>query len=159
MNVRPRILCVSLTPIYRDARVLRQIGLLAQLGEVTTIGFGERPETATHHIRVPDGLSTLPQTVTGVAKLALRASKAAECSAPAAKWVLENVSERGRWDLVVANDARVLDLGFMLAAGKPVWADMHEWAPEERHMSPHGGYLLHRTCVICARSIYRRPHW
>lgn len=127
-----KILCISLTPIYRDARVLRQIGLLAQLGEVTTIGFGEKPENATHHIRVPDGLSTLPQTVTGVAKLALRASRAAERSAPAAKWVLENVAERGRWNLVVANDARVLDLGFALAAGKPVWADMHEWAPEER---------------------------
>lgn len=127
-----QILCISLTPIHRDARVLRQIGMLAKLGEVTTVGFGEKPAGATHHVQVPDGLSTLPQTIGGVAKLALRRHKAAECSAPAAQWVIEKVSQNGAWDLVVANDARVLDLGFTLAKGAPVWADMHEWAPEER---------------------------
>lgn len=112
--------------------MLRQIELLSKFGKVTTIGFGEKPAHATTHIQVPDGLTTLPQTFTGVAKLAFRANTAAECSAPAAKWVLINVPDRGVWDLVVSNDARVLDLGFALAAGKPVWADMHEWAPEER---------------------------
>lgn len=137
-----RILCVSLTPIERDARVLRQIGLLAELGEVTTVGFGERPAGATHHLRVPDGLATLPQTLTGVAKLAFRVHRSVERSAPAARYVLD---QRGRtggsgggrlldgpWDLVVANDARVLDLAFALAGDAPVWADLHEWAPEER---------------------------
>lgn len=126
-----QILCISLTPIERDARVLRQIGLLAELGEVTTIGFGDAPAGATRHIRVPDGLSTLPQTVSGVAKLAARAHRAAECSAPAARYVLDQAVP-GPWDLVVANDARVLDLAFRLAGDAPVWADLHEWAPEER---------------------------
>jgi hypothetical protein len=37
-----------------------------------------------------------------------------------------------RWDAVVANDARSLPAAFRLADGAPVWADMHEWAPEER---------------------------
>ncbi|UTX52773.1 hypothetical protein [Leucobacter aridicollis] len=132
-----RILCISLTPIERDARVLRQISLLAELGEVTSIGFGATPAGAAYHLRVPDGLATLPQTPAGVAKLALRAHRAAECGAPAARWVLEVgrdslAAPATGWDLVVANDARVLDLAFALADGAPVWADMHEWAPEER---------------------------
>lgn len=129
----PRILCISLTPVHRDARVLRQIRMLSEFGEVTTVGFGEKPQYAAHHIRVPDGLATLPQTVPGVARLALRLHRASECSSPAATWVLtERAGIGGEWDLVVANDARVLDLAFRLAGAAPVWADMHEWAPEER---------------------------
>ncbi|XPP27439.1 MAG: hypothetical protein ACNYNX_04435 [Leucobacter sp.] len=126
-----RILCISLSPIYRDARVLRQLGLLSEFGEVTTIGFGDKPEGAAHHIQVPDGLASLPQTLSGVVKLGLRAHRSAECSAPAAKWVLSQNVE-GPWDLVVANDARVLDLASRLAGDAPIWADLHEWAPEEQ---------------------------
>jgi hypothetical protein len=127
-----QILCISLTPIERDARVLRQIRLLSEFGEVTTVGFGEHPAYASHHIRVPDGLATLPQTPLGVLKLALRLHRQTECTSPAAHWVVKNFSSETRWDLVVANDARVLDLAFQLAGSSPVWADMHEWAPEER---------------------------
>lgn len=126
-----KILCISLTPIERDARVLRQIALLADLGDVTTVGFGNAPDRSRAHVQVPDGLATLPQTASGVAKLAARLHRSAECSSPAAEWVLRQ-ELAGPWDLVVANDARVLDLAFALADGAPVWADMHEWAPEER---------------------------
>lgn len=132
LNRQKKILCISLTPIYRDARVLRQIRMLAEFGEVTTVGFGPQPEHAHRHIRVPDGLSTLPQTPLGVVKLALRKHRALECAAPAAQWVLQHFAQRGGWDLVVANDARVLDLAFAYAQEGPVWADLHEWAPEER---------------------------
>lgn len=126
-----KILCISLSEIERDARVLRQIGLLAEFGEVTSIGFGGHPHGATRHIQVPSGLKTLPQTPLGVLKLALRMHRSAECSAPAAKWVLQQNIE-GPWDLVVANEARVLDVADRLAGGAPVWADLHEWAPGER---------------------------
>lgn len=129
-----RILCISLSEIERDARVLRQIGLLAEFGEVTTVGFGGRPAGATHHIQVPSGLKTLPQTPLGVLKLALRLHRSAECSSPASAWVLREGIEQiaGSWDLVVANEARALDLADRLAGGAPVWADLHEWAPGER---------------------------
>lgn len=40
--------------------------------------------------------------------------------------------ESGPYDLVVANDARALPLAFAAAKGAPVYADMHEWAAEER---------------------------
>lgn len=128
---RPRILCISLSLITSDARVLRQIALLAEFGDVTTIGFGDAPPGATDHIAVPRALKTLPQTIPGVLKLALRRWRAAELAAPAIAWSLRALAGR-RFDLVVANEARVLAMADRVADGAPVWADMHEWAPEER---------------------------
>lgn len=127
----PRILCISLSPIYRDARVLRQISVLQEFGAVTTVGYGDQPAGATEHVRVPDGLASLPQTPAGVANLALRRMRASELAAPAVGFARKRLAHRS-FDLVVANDARVLALAFDLAGAAPVWADMHEWAPEER---------------------------
>jgi len=131
MASRPKILCISLTPIMGDARVLRQIGVLSQFGDVTTVGFGAKPERATEHIEVPATLKTLPQTVVGVAALALRMLTRSELSAPAVRFALDALRGR-KYDLVVSNDARVLALAHEIADGAPVWADLHEWAPEER---------------------------
>lgn len=128
---RPRILCISLSHIVSDARVLRQISLLAEFGDVTTIGYGPAPVDATEHVVVPDELKTLPQTPSGVLKLALRRLSAAELAAPAIRWSHDALDGRS-FDLVVANEARVLALADRVAQGAPIWADMHEWAPEER---------------------------
>ncbi|MGO1684749.1 MAG: hypothetical protein ACTHYR_07215 [Brachybacterium sp.] len=128
---RPNLLVISLSPIHRDARVLRQLSVVAEFGHVTTIGYGPKPEGADEHLQVPDGLSTLPQTPLGIAKLGLRRLRAAELDAPASQWVLTALSGR-RFDVVIANEARILALADRVADGAPVWADMHEWAPEER---------------------------
>lgn len=127
----PRILCLSLSPIAGDARVLRQISILAEFGEVTTVGYGPLPPGATHHIEVPEGLASLPQTPSGVLKLALRRLKSAELDAPGVAYARESLADT-EWDLVVANEARILALAHDVAGSAPVWADMHEWAPEER---------------------------
>jgi len=128
---RPRILCISLSPIYRDSRVLRQIGILSEFADVTTVGYGKRPAGASEHIEVPESLPSLPQTVGGVLNLALRRWQKSELAAPGVAFIAQAL--RGRsFDLVVANEARVLGLAFHLAQGAPVWGDMHEWAPEER---------------------------
>lgn len=129
--MRPRILCISLSPLLSDSRVLRQLGMLAEFGDVTTVGFGEAPDMVAEHIRVPDGLPTLPQTPAGVLNLALRRWRASELAAPAVRFAHEALAGR-TFDLVVANEARALGLAHAVAAGAPVWADMHEWAPEER---------------------------
>jgi hypothetical protein len=128
---RPHILCISLSNVHVDARVLRQLSVLADFGEVTTIGFGPKPAGATHHIEVPAHLKTLPQTPRGVFNLALRRMRASELAAPAVSYSLRKL-EGMRFDLVVANEARVLALADRVAHGSPIWADMHEWAPEER---------------------------
>ncbi len=129
---KPRILCVSFSPIYADSRVLRQLEVLKQHGNVTTVGYGSAPEGVARHIEVPEGASSLPETPLGVAKLALHLHKAVELKAPGEKAVLEEVLSSGPYDLVVANDARAFPLAFAAAGGAPVLADMHEWAAEER---------------------------
>ncbi|MCK8466470.1 hypothetical protein M0722_04645 [Microbacterium sp. KSW4-16] len=130
-NERPRILCISLSPLRSDARVLRQISLLSEIGDVTTVGFGAAPDGVFAHHQVPEGLSTLPQTPLGIVRLALRMHRSAEISAPAVRWTANRVGGH-TFDLVVANEARALGVAHRIADGAPVWADMHEWAPEER---------------------------
>jgi hypothetical protein len=127
---RPRILCVSFSPLTRDARVLRQIGVLAQVGEVTTIGYGPAPDAASRHLSIDADRNSLPRHPSGVLKLATRQLRSAELAAPAARQALQ-LADGLRADLVVANDARALPVAHRLAAGAPVWADMHEWAAEE----------------------------
>ena len=128
---QPRILCISLSPIVRDARVLRQISVLREFGDVTTVGYGPSTDGVASHIEVPARLPSLPQTIGGVALLAMRRWRRAELSAPAVAYALAALKDQ-RFDLVVANDARVLALAHTVAGRAPVWADLHEWAPEER---------------------------
>ncbi len=127
-----RILCISFSPIHADSRVLRQLEVLRQHGEVTTVGYGPAPEGVERHIEVPEGASSLPETPLGVAKLALHLHNAVELCAPGEKAVRQETVDSGPYDLVVANDARALPLAFAAAGKAPVLADMHEWSPEER---------------------------
>ena len=129
---RPRILCVSFSPIHADSRVLRQVQALQAQGDVTTVGYGPPPEGVSRHFQVPDAASSLPETPLGVLKLAMRLHDSVELEAPGEKAVRQEVLDSGQYDLVVANDARALPLAFAAAKGAPVWADMHEWAAEER---------------------------
>jgi len=159
-----RILCVSFSPIHADSRVLRQVDALRAQGEVTTVGYGPAPQGVALHIRVPDRMSSLPETPLGVARLGLRLHKSVELSAPGEKAVLKEVLASGQYDLVVANDARALPLAFAAAKGAPIWADMHEWAAEERAtilvwrllVGPYMEYLcrkyLSRTTIVTSVS-------
>lgn len=109
---------------------MRHVRALAEVGDVVTCGFGPKPPGTVEHLRVEE-VPSLPQTPAGVAMLATRRLRRAERSAPAVRQA--GALLRGRsYDLVVANDARALPTAFDAAAGAPVWADMHEWAPQER---------------------------
>ncbi|MFC8922698.1 glycosyltransferase [Cellulosimicrobium sp. NPDC057127] len=127
----PRALVVSFSDISRDSRVLRQVSAVAEHAAVTTLSYGPQPSSAVEHLELPAGAVSLPQTPAGVANLALRRLTASELAAPGAQKALELAAGR-TFDVVVANDARSLALAHRLAGGAPVWADMHEWAPEER---------------------------
>ena len=78
-----------------------------------------------------DDLPSLPQTATGVMQLGARLLNHAEMAAPALREGQRLLQGR-TFDLVVANEARALPLAHRVAQGAPVWADMHEWAPQER---------------------------
>ncbi len=114
-----------------DARVLRQLDVLAQYGDVVTVGYGPSPERASAHLEIPVEQASLPQTPAGVMRLILRRFRAVELTAPAVRTARELIGNRD-FDLVVANEARALPLAFAVANGAPVWGDMHEWAPGER---------------------------
>ncbi len=129
--MRPKILCISFSDIKADARVLRQLDVLAEFGDVTTIGYGDKPPAAVEHLQIDTSLWSLPQTPMGVALLALRRFSAVELKAPAIKRAVSLLAGRS-FDLVVANEARALPLAHHVAGQAPVWGDMHEWAPEER---------------------------
>ena len=131
---RPRILCVSFSPIIRDARVLRQIDVLAQLGEVTTIGYGDQPPgVGSRHLRIDDANNSLPRHPLGVLKLATRQLRSAELAAPAAQQALRLAAverARGRPGRGQRRPGPARSpTGW--PRGAPVWADMHEWAAEE----------------------------
>ena len=153
--MRPKILCISFSDIKADARVLRQLDVLAEYGDVTTLGYGEKPDGAAEHLRLDAALPSLPQTVAGVALLAVRFYKRLELAAPAVRAAADLAAGRP-FDLVVANEARALPLAHHLAAGAPVWGDMHEWAPEERvHVLSWRLLIKPFMTYVCAKYLPR----
>ena len=128
---RPRILCISFSDISSDARVLRQIEVLARYGSVTTLSYGGLPQGAEHHLEIAGHLPSLPQTPSGVAKLALRMYSSVVLEAPAVRAARALLDGR-EFDIVVANEARALPLAFEVGGAPKVWCDLHEWAPAER---------------------------
>jgi hypothetical protein len=126
-----RILCLSFSDIRNDARVLRQLDVLARHGDVTTLGYGEAPEQSVEHLRIPSELPSLPQTPSGVAKLTVRAYRSVVFDAPAVRSALSLIEGR-EFDIVVANEARALPVAFEVGGTPRIWCDLHEWAPGER---------------------------
>jgi hypothetical protein len=171
--MRPQILCISFSDIRADARVLRQLDVAAQYGDVTTIGYRGRPDAAAHHLELNPALPSLPQTLLGVGLLAAGAHRRAEFTAPAVRAALalytahtagtagtagtaHDAHGSRRYDVVIANEARALPLAHRLArhpAGTaPVWVDLHEWAPEERaHVLSWRLLVKPFMTSICAR--------
>ncbi|TDK23552.1 hypothetical protein E2F48_16335 [Arthrobacter crusticola] len=153
--MRPRILCISFSDIQADARVLRQLDVLAEFGEVITLGYGAKPAAAAEHLELDAALPSLPQTPFGVALLALRAYRRVELAAPAVRAALKLAAGRS-FDLVVANEARALPLAHAIADGAPVWGDMHEWAPEERvHVLSWRLLIKPFMTAVCAKYLPR----
>jgi hypothetical protein len=128
---RPRILCISFSDIRADARVLRQLDVLARHGEVTTLSYGERPDAAHDHLQIDSALPSLPQTIPGVLKLGLRRYRSVALDAPAVRAGRALLAGR-EFDIVVANEARALPLASVVAGAPRIWCDLHEWAPAER---------------------------
>src|SRR5690606_13256313 len=118
-----RILCISFSDIASDARVLRQLAVLARHGQVTTLSYGDRPPGADAHFSIDSSLPSLPQTSAGVLNLALRRFSAVALSAPAVKAARTAVGGR-EFDIVVANEARALPLAFEIAGNPRIWCDL-----------------------------------
>lgn len=149
------ILLISYSDIATDSRVARQLTAVSKLAAVTTVAYGAHPPAATDHVEIPRGKASLPLTARGALALATRRYRQAEAEMPAAQSVLPALRQR-RFDLVIANDARALPLAFACAHGAPVWADLHEWAPEERtHVRAWRWFIAPLMTDICHRYLPR----
>ncbi|MDT0156758.1 hypothetical protein Q9R19_03865 [Microbacterium sp. ARD32] len=152
---RPRILCISFSDIRSDARVLRQLEVLARFGDVTTLSYGARPDAAADHLELDRALPSLPQTPLGVAKLALRRFASVALDAPAMVAARGLLADR-EFDVVVANEARALPLAFAVAGSPKIWCDLHEWAPAERtHVLSWRLLVAPFMYWVCARYLPR----
>ena len=130
--------------------MLRQIDVLAESGDVTTVGYGSKPDRAAEHLEIAARIPSLPQTPTGVALLALRRYRRVSLRTPAVAEARRLVGDR-EFDLVVANEARALPLARSVASGAPIWIDLHEWAPGERtHSLPWRLLVAPYMTWVCA---------
>lgn len=130
MASRPRILCLSFSELISDARVLRQLSVISEFGDVTTVGYGPATMYSREHYEIPKQAKSLPETIPGVFKLALRMHDSVDMDAPATQETLKLLKGK-KFDCAVVNEIRALPAGLTVADSCPLWIDLHEWAPEE----------------------------
>ena len=130
MTPRPKILCLSFSELISDARVLRQLSIISEFGDVTTVGYGPATRYSNEHYEIPKQAKSLPETIPGVLKLALRMHDSVDMGAPATQETLRLLDGK-KFDCAVINEIRALPAGLTIANGCPLWIDLHEWAPEE----------------------------
>lgn len=122
---RPTILILSFSPIATDARVLKQIALGREFGDVVTCGYGPAAEGVAEHVRIPDELSIYPLSPK---LLVLRLGRLALHRAPAIAWVRRSLRARS-FDVVIADDLEAAPLGLSIRAVRGHLLDLHEYTP------------------------------
>ncbi|WP_193105276.1 glycosyltransferase [Brachybacterium sp. FME24] len=128
----PSILVLSLSPIERDPRVLRQIELLRELGDVHTAGYGAAPSGVASHVQVPEELGNWRADYRHFYALVLtRQFRRLYDNAPWVRFLRTHITP-GAHDVVVGNDAAAVPLARALAPRCGVHVDMHEYATRQR---------------------------
>lgn len=145
---RPRILILSFSPIATDARVLKQVALASQLGDVVTCGYGPTPPGAVEHHRIPDELSIYPLNPR---LLLLRLGRRALRTAPAVTWALDQLREVSA-DAVIADDLEAVPVALARYPARTIHADLHEYTPGQH--SNDAGWRRHLAPLY--RSLVRR---
>lgn len=128
---RPRLLIISYSPLYRDARVLRQIRLFVPDYEVTTVGYGEAPDGVARHVRIPDDIVYWHKDRRLL--LTQRYQRAYD-TAPVTRY-LRGVLSPGDHDVILANDVDTVPLAITLRPRAGVHADLHEYASRQNEDS------------------------
>ena len=129
---KPTLLILSFSPIASDARLLKQIAALGDRFELTTLGYGERPNGVHEHIRLPDDRVYWRYDRLGVV---LRRYRRAYWTNPAVSFVSETVRP-GAFDAVLANDIDTVGVALALRPRHGVHADLHEYAPRQKEDVP-----------------------
>ena len=153
---RARVLILSFSPIVSDARVLKQVRLLAADHDVTTCGYGPAPEGVVDHVEVP---ADRPAWSWSRAALLTRRYRRAYWGNPAVAFARGALADR-RFDVVLADDVDTVGLAMWLEPRCGVHADLHEYAPRQKE-----DLLRWRLFVapfvrwVCRRFVARARSW
>jgi glycosyltransferase involved in cell wall biosynthesis len=145
-----RVLLLTFTDIGRDPRPRRHITALREVHEVVTCARGVAPDGVTAHVQLSESADHLPLSPVGVAALLANRNAAAYRRVPAVREARAALADRP-FDVLVANDAISLPVALEVAAGRPVIADLHEYAPLEMEDDWRWRLLVQRFATwICA---------
>lgn len=154
----PSVIILAFSELVRDPRVQRQIDLLADRYEVTTVGFGPSPHPKVRHIEIASDTrawpSSKPLLLTGRYRRAYWDMSAVRAAREAL------AGHVGRSDIVLANDANTLPLALWLQPRRGIHADLHEYSPREKEhqrawrwfVAPFQRWVC-RTCLPLVDSI------
>ncbi|QOR69786.1 glycosyltransferase [Ruania alkalisoli] len=126
-----KVWVLSFSTITEDARVLKQVRVLAAEHEVTTVGYGPAPAEAVAHYEIPAELVAWHKD--RLSLILRRYSRVQARNAVIAH--LRATLPVGEADVVVANDADTVPLAFGLQPRRGVHVDLHEYAPRENEES------------------------
>ncbi|UYO98167.1 glycosyltransferase family 1 protein [Microbacterium sp. M28] len=132
MTTRPSLLLISFSPLRSDARILKQIGLLRDDYEVTTLGYGAAPDGAAAHIEVP--ASEDFQDLNG-RLITLHLYRRAYWNLSAVRWARTRLPI-GTFDVILANEMEAVPLALSLRPRGGVHADLHEYTPKLKEEFP-----------------------
>jgi len=156
MTARPSLLIVSFSPIASDARVLKQVRLFAGRYDVTTLGYGPRPDGVVEHLQVPGELASRPPHPR---LLVARAYSLLYRRTPEVAWARAALRGR-RWDVVLADDVETVPLALATKPRGGVHADLHEFSPR-LHEENAGWARWVRPYIVwmCRRHVRRADSW
>jgi hypothetical protein len=124
----PRLLIISFSDITADARVLKQVRSYAGRYDVTTLGYGGRPDPRVVHLRLDDadGIRRWRRS-----DLILRRFEKIYWEQPAIRATLAAVRPLAPFDVILANDIDAVPVAIALTPTRGVHADIHEYAPKQ----------------------------
>ena len=125
---KKKLLIVSYSRLVSDARILKQINLFKDDYELTTCGYGPKPEGAAHHFQIPDQAEYWRRNRVFTI---LRLYHLAYWSSPASAWCREHLP-RDYFDITFADDIDAIGLGLWTRPRLGTHADLHEYSPREK---------------------------
>ncbi len=135
MTSKKKILIISFSSLHSDPRVLRQIRVLSGHGYIYAAGYTDPCASSAFRdvnvkwVPLKKEEMTLKTKIKKVLQLKLRLlKKYYNEQLPVS--ILYNL-KLDDFDLIVANDVETLPIALILAKGKPVYLDAHEYAPME----------------------------
>ncbi|NKX49456.1 glycosyltransferase family 4 protein [Arthrobacter deserti] len=126
------MLILSLSPLRRDPRVLKQINLFRGRYRVITCGYGPAPDGVAEHVEIDPACIGWPRDPK---RLALRRYRDVYWNVAGVAEAYRLLRSR-RFGAVLANDLNTVPLALSLDSTHGVHADLHEFGPKEHFDKP-----------------------